>query len=155
LAVAKQKCTKCGKDLTLDGNNSEFYKSGSELYESTGRLSICKNCVGKIFDRYFKKYEDNKLATYYMCRKLDICYNEASYLGALNEFESKSTPFWKLYMTKLNSLGGKNGASDSFDGSDEINKEELIMNKDIDINSEIIYFWGEGYSKEDYIYLEN
>jgi carbonic anhydrase len=82
-----------------------------------------------------------------MCRAVGICFNLGSYIAVLQEIDNgKTTNVWQIYMTKLNSLGGKNGAGDDFDSSDSIDvKEEklnAIKNEGLNIDDEILSRWG-------------
>lgn len=147
-------CTCCGGEK----NERDFYISKSFIYKANSHLPICKTCLGDIFDKYYVKYQDYKLALYYMCRAVGICFNLCSFNGVLQEIENgKTTNVWQIYMTKLNSLGGKNGAGDDFDSSDNINMEEqieILSDTLTEENKDVTYFWGEGYSNSDYEYLQ-
>ena len=114
----KLTCSCCGEEK----RESEFYISKAFIYKNTGRLPICKLCLGKVYDRYYDKYEDEKTALYYMCRATSLCFDLSCFMGAMQEISSgkKKSNVWQLYMTKLNSIGSKNGAGDDFDASDEI-----------------------------------
>lgn len=120
-------CTRCGRDISLKSN---YYGSGSELYKITKRLSVCKDCTRKVYDRYFEVYEDKRKAIYYTCRKLDIVYSESVYKSSIND-KRKYHPF-AMYMMKLNSLGKVNndGASATFDDSDSIEDKEIKKKQD-------------------------
>ncbi|WP_252225041.1 MULTISPECIES: hypothetical protein [unclassified Clostridium] len=147
-------CYCCGDKKNI----TNFYISKSFSYQAVGKLPICKNCLGKIYDKYFIKYNDIKLSLYYMCRATNLCFDLSCYNAVIQEIEnSKNKSPWRVYMTKLNSLGGKNGAGDDFDSSDILennNNESQIKNKDIKIDEDFINFWGEGYSESDYRYLD-
>jgi hypothetical protein len=137
------KCTCCGKETS----ERNFYISKSFIYKATSHLPVCKTCLGSIYDKYYNKYQDYKLALYYMCRAVGICFNLGSYNAVLQEIDNgKTTNVWQIYMTKLNSLGGKNGAGDDFDSSDSIDvKEEklnAIKNEGLNIDDEILSRWG-------------
>lgn len=148
------KCTCCGKETS----ERNFYISKSFIYKATSHLPVCKTCLGNIYDRYYEKYQDYKLALYYMCRSVGICFNLGSYNAVLQEIQNgKTTNVWQIYMTKLNSLGTKNGAGDDFDSSDSIDIEAEIQNSSEErgLTKEIICKWGNGYNDDDYIWLEN
>ena len=150
----KLKCSCCGKEKI----ETDFYMSKSLIYKAISHLPICKTCLGDIYDKYYIKYKDYKLALYYMCRAVGICFNLSCFNGVLQEINNgKETNIWQIYMQKLNSLGGKNGAGDDFDSSDNINMEEqneILSNTLTDENKDVVHFWGEGYGNSDYEYLE-
>lgn len=134
-------CTCCGEE----SSERNFYISKSIIYKATSHLPICKKCLGNLYEKYYNKYQDYKLALYYMCRAVGICFNLGSYNAVLQEIQNgKTTNVWQIYMTKLNSLGGKNGAGDDFDSSDSIDVKEIISNQnnDSNIDEEIIGRWG-------------
>lgn len=152
----KLTCYCCGKEK----KDIDFYMTKSFSYKTIGRLPVCKDCVGKIYEKYFVMHNDTKLAIYYMCRNLDICFSLSCYNAVISQTDnSKKTEPWKLYMQKLNSLGGKNGAGDDFDSSDDISsideKKRAMNENEEDNDMDSIIFWGEGYSNADYNYLNS
>lgn len=155
--VKKLKCYCCGKET----KETDFYMSKSFSYKNIGRLPICKECLGSLYDKYFKKYNDSKLAIYYMCRSMDICFSNSCYVGVMSELENNPNKLaWKVYMTKLNSLGTSvNGDGIDFDSSDKLDiekeKERVIEENGENDLSESVIFWGEGYSEQDYKFLNN
>lgn len=152
--VKKQKltCSCCGKEK----RESEFYMSKAYIYKHIGRLPICKLCLGDVYDRYYNKYEDEKTALYYMCRATSICFNLSCFMGAMQEIAGgkKKSNVWQIYMTKLNSIGNKNGAGDDFDASDEI--ENTISSEEYDYDGDIQdnMRWG-NLPKKDIEFLNN
>lgn len=125
-------------------------------------MGICKDCTELVYDEYFKKYNEIKLAVYYTCRKLDVCFNSNTYDGALKQAEKKGSNPWRIYMQKANSTGRNNGLGQGFDYSDDIEKGkedyEATINQQvtlIEITDAIISFWGGGMTTEDYTFLEN
>jgi hypothetical protein len=150
-------CTRCGCK-----NQKEFYQSNSGLYLHIKKLPICKTCIGKFFEFYKTKYDDDKLAIFYLCRKLDMPFSENAYTMALKEVVNKGMEMYRAYFQKLNSLGKVNGSGEDFESgefilNDNSNEEfDLITNEEeIEITSDIIRFFGRGLSKQDYIFLVN
>lgn len=131
-------CTCCGAEK----REVDFYMSKAYIYKSTGRMPVCKKCLGEVYDRYYRDYEDEKVSLYYMCRALSICFSLSCFMGAIQETSTKkTTPIWQIYMTKLNSLGSKNGAGVDFDASDSIERNEVSENDDETMINDIIK-WG-------------
>lgn len=153
--IKKLQCYCCGKET----KETDFYMSKSFSYKSIGRLPICKECLGNLYDKYFKKYNDSKLAIYYMCRSMDICFSNSCYVGVVSELENNPNKLaWKVYMTKLNSLGTSvNGDGIDFDSSDklDIEKEKERVIEENDLPKDISRKWGSSYSKEDIMWLED
>lgn len=153
--VKKLTCYCCGKEK----KEIDFYVSKSFTYKAMGRLPVCKECLGEIYNKYFIRYNDIKLSIYYMCRTANICFDLSCYNAMVNELEKRpKTLPWKTYMTKLNSLGSNsNGAGTDFDESDnlDVNKEiKEILNSD-SYDEDTIEFWGEGYTTQDYKFLNS
>lgn len=154
MATTKIMCTCCGKDKS----DKEFYMSRSYIYQATKKVPICKNCIEELYNKYLIQHNNTKLAIYYMCRAIGTCFSISSYSGALGQFEKKenNTPLWQIYITKLNSLGGKNGAGDGFDFSDELNiseENDITIENSVN-NKEIIARWGKGFDTEALEFLE-
>lgn len=145
-------CTCCG----VEKAEKNFYMSKSYIYKAINKVPICKKCIGTVYDKYYEKNKIEKLSIYYMCRALGICFNLASFNGAISELEkgSKDTPIWQVYMTKLNSLGGVNGAGDDFDGSDNIDVEEVKENSSV-IDKEVVKRWGRSFTDDELQWLED
>lgn len=135
----KQKltCSCCGKEK----READFYMSKAYIYKNIGRLPICKMCLGEVYDRYYNKYEDEKTALYYMCRATSLCFDLSCFMGAMQEIASgKRSNIWQIYMTKLNSIGSKNGAGDDFDASDSIEIDNTEYSEENDVDD--IMRWG-------------
>ena len=157
-----QTCTYCG----VEKKKTEFYQSYSVLYKHTKKMSICKDCIVDIYDKYMNKYEDDNKAIYYMCRLTDSYYGQGVYEGAKKQSESQNSNIAKIYFQKVNSMPQyKNKTFDDsetlfIDTSQHINQEELGDNDELDysdikLSNETKLFWGKGFSYEDYIFLEN
>lgn len=152
-------CTCCGKEKKV----SDFYLSKSILHKSTGRMSVCKLCMGKIYNDYLSKYQDTREAIYYMCRKLDIGYSEGILKAAITEVENgKKTAVYQIYMTKFNSIGDLNGAGVDFDASDtfveddseEDQEEQIIKSERALTEKDLVDRWGYGWTLEELQWLE-
>lgn len=147
-------CYCCGKEK----KDTEFYMSKSFSYKSVGRLPVCKDCLGKVYDKYYNKYKDIKMAIYYMCMKMDLCFEISCYNSVIKQLEDspKSLP-WRLYMQKLNSIGEKNGAGEDFDSSSnlDVEKEMESISEKNNITQDISKKWGSSYSLDDIMWLES
>ena len=155
----KSICTCCGKEKKV----SDFYLSKSILHKASGRMSLCKLCIGKIYNDYLSRYQDTREAIYYMCRKLDIGYSESILRGAITEIENgKKTAVYQIYMTKFNSIGDLNGAGVDFDASDmfidneseEDQEEQIIKSERALTEKDLVDRWGYGWTLEELQWLE-
>ena len=114
-------CNKCGKEK----KSSDFYISNSDINSHNKKATNCKACMGEVYGNYYIKFRDIKLAIYHFCRKYDICFNQATFNAVLSEIASgKKTSPYQIYMTKLNSLGGTNGAGNIYFKSQALSTTE-------------------------------
>ena len=140
-------CTCCGAEK----REKEFYMSKAYIYKNIGKTPICKVCLGNVYDKYYNRYQNEKEALYYMCRAVSICFSMSCYNATMREISNgKQSNIWQIYMTKLNSIGSKNGAGDDFDSSDNIESKEIIYEDD---DSEASIRWG-NLPKADLDFLE-
>ncbi len=155
-------CSCCGKNKS----SASYYQSHSVLHKHLKKLPVCKNCIGDIYDEYKEKYKDDKLIIYNLCRLLDYSYTDFTLESAIAHSESKKWKLYQSYITQLNSIGRKYGRGCTFDDSDSLEdvvclsesaKEreiELDIISEKDITPEIEIFWGFGFDKKDYVFLE-
>lgn len=95
-------CVCCGQTKDKEMN---FYKSYSVILQSNDyRMIICKDCVQKIYFDLVKKYNDAKLSLYYLCRLLDVYFNESVYESALTQANNQGSNVCVIYFQKVNSL---------------------------------------------------
>lgn len=174
----KINCLKCGTS-----NQSNFYQTKDKNRQFFSKIPYCKSCIKEIFDDYKKKYKDNQnLAFYYLCRKIDIPYIHSNYVGAV---ENVKNPDAKIYgeenlisaYMKGFAFSDRNGWGSTFDesqGEDEIEglmsfeeytkvkKNKNLTNKDKDDDYEIIEYdteylqnkWG-FFTNDELAYLES
>lgn len=148
-----KRCTRCGRELKANGSN--FYKSYSELNSDTERMSVCKKCVLKIYDKYKNYYRNDKKAIYYMCRLLDVYFENDLFYSAKQQAETQKSNIAQIYFQKVNSLMQYRGYS--FDQSDSLmienNNSKNKKDDEFLVTKDIIDFWGKGFSQEEYRWL--
>ncbi len=126
----RMRCIRCGTSSL-----SDFYVSNDVNHGFTKKIVYCKKCVREIYDGYLKQYGDQNLAVYYTCRKADIPYIHANYLGALNEIDNPNshtldkTNIIGAYMKGL-SFSRANGWGTCFDDSQGENNIEKLSSFD-------------------------
>lgn len=161
-------CCKCGKSYSR--RKGFFAVNYGVLYKGVGYLSVCKECVDKMYNDYLAECEDSKSAVRQMCRKLDLYWNDKVF--EMVEKKSTTRTVMTNYIAKLhtNAYLGK-----SYD--DTLTEEGMLWNFDInhnkptpdiqpevitsvekdidiDIDDDIIDFWGRGFDAIDYEKLE-
>lgn len=145
-------CLYCGKT----GKETKFYKSRNPKYQFLGRIPWCFTCIKEKYDELYKKYEDSKKAMYELCRYIDIPFVLNIYESAKTRWQKDGVELFQGYITYYSSVGWKK-AGTTFMDSDKIenldNIDTAYTNEDID--KDLVFKWGEGFSVSDYAYLEN
>lgn len=143
-------CPRCGSV------NGDLYIGRSDLYAYYNKIVYCKKCIEEIYNRYLELKQDEKVAIYYMCRKLDIPFKHSAYEGALKESSDRGWKLYQAYIQKINSLGASNNYGNCFDDSDNFNLDKdddtMVYNGEVDEDSKI--FWGYGLDPKSYLFLD-
>ena len=93
-------CRACGKILPPDN----FWISGDKLLDSNGKISICKNCISKIFQReYIMSGKNVNLATLNTCRIINFVFDEKALESAKEAVEKTNAS----YETGFYGIAGK------------------------------------------------
>lgn len=152
-AQEKWICTRCGS-LT---NN--FNKSYSELNKSTNRVAVCKPCVTELYGLFLDKTgDDHKLGLYYLCRLLDIVFDERLFQSVRNLVDKMNTTIATVYIGKTNSLHqyiGKCFADSDMIDELDIMPEGMVQHTEYFISNEMRMRWGRELKPLDYQFLEN
>lgn len=155
LNISSSQCRRCGKAYgRLKGN---FPTSYSYLYKGTGYMPYCRSCVDDMYDSYLLACKDEKMATRQMCRKLDLYWNEDVFKYA--SLRSSNRSMMTAYISRVNSVNyaGKSyddtlieegGLWDAIYSHSMKNIESTSTTADIDVDPELLDFWGSDYSTE-------
>lgn len=125
-------CTYCG-DTFVEGN---FYRSNSKVNKATGHLSICKKCVGEMFDELLLQYKDEKTTLYKLCEQLNVPFYQKAYDGAQTTAEKRKLKIYQTYFSKINSFGDVNGYGSCFAAGEslDVNKKSIVdANGNVDL----------------------
>jgi len=153
-------CRKCEKNL-LPRN---FYKANDEFLDSNGYMSICKNCVSKIFMSFYLTSHSISSSIYATCKILNIAYLEQAVDATRKWIEGKVNKSKKVdgaygfYKSKASGMATLNPEIikifDSY--AQEIEDGDIL--EDFGVSEENAYelneFWGEGLEYNDYRFLE-
>ena len=95
----KYRCSVCGDEFRRKSN--AFTPTRSMLYKGNdGLLTICKNCVGEIYNKYLEKFDgDEQKAIKRMCMLLDIYFCESLFESSKN---SNQLNRMNAYLSKIN-----------------------------------------------------
>ena len=163
----KYKCLYCGKSYV----EASFYNSNSIFFGKTGKLPYCKQCIEKLYQYLFDKYNEEgcvypeRKAVKRLCMAFDIYYKEDVFNSALKNYkdsEVKTSPM-SQYM-RIIPLIQYNRNKETYENT--ITHEEKSMQSLIDSNmsdgmlgdyvadDDTINFFGSGFSNEDYKFLK-
>lgn len=152
-------CRRCQKTQT----ENNYYEATSPI-DTNGKMSICKKCVGEIYDENFEHYQDLTTAIYKTCQATDIMFSEQALEGlkthmmnALESGRSMNAPFG-TYKSKLSSTGKINGLDRmDFANSDALTQDDQEINAEPkrEISTELRRKWGVDFDEEEYEMLED
>jgi len=156
----KYSCRTCGRERP----DSKFYVSESNL-DINGKMSICKDCCADIYENNEIRYNNLEKALYHTCRVLDLRYSN-KVVVALRTHMAKAEKdgrglksIFGVYKSKLSTTFKKNNPDESLDflDSDHIDGVNLtaieVGDEDIEVEDEILKFFGRGYTDEQYMFL--
>lgn len=145
-------CLFCGKNA----RETKFYKARNPKYQFFGKIPWCFTCIKEKYDELYKKYEDSKKAMYELCRYLDIPFALNIYEIAKTRWQESGVELFQGYITYYSSVGWKKSGI-TFMDSDKIEKldepENIYTSEDVD--KDLVFKWGEGFTPSDYSYLED
>lgn len=158
-------CCRCGRHHQKQKSN--YPASQSPLYKGNGGyLTICNHCIDELFEHYKTVMESETEAIRRICLKFDIYWNMEIY-AMLNK-ASTSQSRVRAYISKTNLIKyiGKT-YDDTLDEeyADMLRQKEvsniIIDNAEdipeiegIDLDPEIVEFWGTGFEPSFYLELD-
>ena len=136
-------CSKCTKIKSLD----EYYMASSDLISSDGKLTICKVCLESLITDY-----NNPTQFKNIMRSIDRPFLAAEYLGSPSSNPSNPQREYmkRLAMRQNRHLTWADSEFGQFVGT---GISSTTINPNID--EEITRYWGNGYSVEEYEFLED
>lgn len=96
------KCVSCGIEKNQD---KDYYLSNSICLKSNGqRMVVCKQCCVDLYAILVNKYENCKIALYYLCQLLDIYFDAFLYPSVEQQAINGNSNIFQIYMQKCNSM---------------------------------------------------
>lgn len=153
-----RKCMQMKKPL-------EFFMATDFYLDSNGLLSVCKTCISAIYVKYYNVEHSLDRAIYRLCRLLNIKFDESAlravktHLTTQSKADDDPTVFG-LYKSKIISRGeiargeGSTGIDLTFVESKGIPEQEPASPDDFEDPKTIFEFWGEGFTTDEYRFLE-
>ena len=152
-----KKCTCCG---TVYERPTEFFMAASSpLYRNnSGRTTVCRGCVNKMYDVYAEKYGEEE-AIRRICMRFDLyyCADLVKASKDMNENWSRMASYVKK--SNLIAYHGKT-YDDTLDEEASRSVRILQEEESEDANSqsavtqEMVSKWGFGFSEDEYLLLE-
>lgn len=153
-------CRRCMKiKITAD-----FHSAVDLELDKNGFLSVCKDCVNELYINALTSENGVvQLAILKLCHMLNIMYNEEAIVSAQKQTETNKSDLNKLfglYKSKLKVILGENMGNNvdlTYKDNPIVNVPEGNTLKDFDereLEKDVISFWGEGKTTEDYAWLE-
>ena len=150
------KCSCCGVGYNSRKNN--FLSSGSPLFKGNGGYTnMCRSCVDGQYKKLLGFYNGSvELAIEHCCRMFDWYYND-SIVQATGKEAAVSRVL--LYPSKLNMVQFKAAGKTYLDTIAENRAKPAVpiaeaVNDTYKASPETIRFFGNGYSNEDYSFLQ-
>lgn len=139
-----RKCLKCEKEKSLEIN----YYTSKSINAKDGRMMICKDCINDMIDVNDVSSIKNVL------RELNIPFIPKYWESAK---KSKQKTFGS-YIRQVNSFHQTQNMS--YDDSPVVNEDgeeavQMDMEDDFEVTRDMIKFWGKGYTKSEYQFLED
>lgn len=157
-------CRKC----MLDKAPTHFYVATDLFLDSSGFMSICKNCINIIYHDFFETEKSLERTILRMCRMLNVKYDEGAinaakmHIETLAEKGTETESVFGIYKNKLISVQ-KTRISEKGKDSRDLTFEEpsgevlsTIPEKEVDDAEYYEKSWGKGSNlgTEDYEFLE-
>lgn len=159
----KSTCFYCGKDYV----ETNFYKSNSEFFSSTGKIPYCKQCIEKLYQQYFEKYTNDgclspeKKAIQRLCMIFDMYFKEDVFNSSMDKIKKDNMNISPMgQYLKTIQLSQYNKKQETYEDTIyEAEQENRAMSAIADFSDEItveqkwVDFFGKGFSDDDYKYL--
>ncbi len=155
-------CRKCMKSK----KQAHFHTALDLDLDKNLLLSVCKECVNEIFNRYLVSSNNNmNEAVYKTCKKLNILYSERVVDSlklhlAKKEAEGKEIEIFGIYKAHLGRFLSLNeGIAGTFEYETSSFSKENVIEEELegeteDTISELKSTWGDGLTRDDYEFLE-
>ena len=145
----------------------DFYTALNNFLDTNGYFSICKECIGNIYVREYNIEHSLDRAIYKTCKIIDMIYSESAVQATEKQLQNKellpdNPSIIGLYKAKIiTTMRGVGipgvGNAEYLDltfHSDSSIPEHEYTEEDVTSLESVAEFWGEGYSADEYRFLE-
>lgn len=144
---SKITCRRCSKEKVA---TRDFYSTKSEMYNSIGRIDICKDCILEMYNKLLTLYDGKSNESFrHLCLLLDVYYSEEIYQQCVGEDN-----FIGEYMRNINSKKETKEKTSFNNKLDNKDGGEVSLGDGNIIREDLIVEWGRGREKDDYLILE-
>ncbi len=152
-------CRRCMEVKTF----VHFYKATDMELDKSGFFSVCKECINELVSNFINAGNSIQITVLKLCKMLNVEYNDKAIEAALKQIESKDSEIgvlFGLYRAKLiiqlrTGIGNKSENIDmTYKDNPIINVSNAVPSED-EVERDVVKFWGNGYSKEEYGFLED
>ena len=147
-------CRKCMNMMTP----GHFHTTNDPYIDTSGLMSICKECTQKIYEEMFEREHNIVAALLRTCRAINLVFDEDVAITVSDYFEKESalkkhsgdTPFarYKTYISKQ-----KRSSVMTF--SEPYSVDIKYKGTEIPTEAYLAKFWGRGMTPEQYDFLED
>lgn len=163
VSLGKGYCRVCQKTLSLKPN---FYEATNLNLDTNGHMSICKTCCNDLYDKYFAIHGDMETSINLVCMDLDMKFSEVAlkqtqgHVTRMLEKGTKVKAVFGVYKSKLSTIARRTTNVSCYRYHESDNLGYLAPKAKIDIggekfSDELLLFWGEGFTQDDYVFLES
>jgi hypothetical protein len=150
-------CRRCMKIK----RTTDFHKAVDHELDRNGLFSVCKSCVDEIYSLIYVSENGSVNKTILrLCRMLNVVYNEDAISAALTHVASKDSDPMKLFglyrakvLVMLRTKVDDTTLDLTYKDNPIVNLNTETPSED-DVEYDVIEYWGTGYTKEDYAWLE-
>jgi hypothetical protein len=156
-------CRKCCKIKPI----MDFYKSVDRFLDMNGYMSICRQCISDMYVMFYNSQHSMDRAIYKTCKALNILYSTAAVSATANHVATQKKldddpSIFGIYKSKLISShkGVDIGRISEAPLSIDLTFMEMPIpehsedEKDFDGAEGVVAFWGDGYTADEYRFLE-
>lgn len=165
-------CYRCGtKYPSKKGFFSACY---GNLYKGIGYIPYCKKCIEDMYNEYLAVCKEPSDAVRQMCRKLNLYWNQKIFEAACSVDSTRT--IMTSYIIKINTINNSGKSYDttlSEEGTlwlwptatrkyadalgrqiNVFDENDVYIDNTVEINSDVVSFWGPGYTPQMYKELE-
>lgn len=156
-------CSRCG--ISYGRRKGYFPVSYASNYKGIGYITVCKDCIDKLYAMYLAQCNDARMAVRQVCRKLDLYWSDAVFDAVEKKNTTHTMMTSYIAKTNTNTYVGKSyddtmleaGTLWSWKDTNGDVVTPIIRqqnDEEYEPSKEVLEFWGPGFSNSMYKDLE-